>query len=157
MNTNETSPSATQQLNWGDSYAIAVGMGDLREKVEQLQVEMTQLKLGSNLTQSNFARIDTPGEVVLAGSSMSSSFGTLTWLSNMPEKTGVAQTQASQSQASVPLHALLKFVGSFMAIGGISSLAFWLADLPAPLTPFVALLTIVASPFVIGMGFAASR
>jgi hypothetical protein len=59
--------------------------------------------------------------------------------------------------ASIPLHVFLKLVGAGMACVSMGSLAFWLLGEPFILNPFVSLLTLLAAPFAVAMGFAAKR
>ena len=72
-------------------------------------------------------------------------------------RTSSATVEVGTSAAAIPLHALLKFAGIFMAALAVASIAFWLSGRPAILNPFVSLLTLVAAPFAFVMGIAAKR
>jgi hypothetical protein len=58
---------------------------------------------------------------------------------------------------SVPLWALLQFGSALMALTAGGSILFWLLGSTPILSPFVSLLTLVASPFTYLMGVAAKK
>ena len=58
----------------------------------------------------------------------------------------------SSEPTAVPLHALVRFGSAFSFLLCASSILMWVADYPAVITPFAAMLGMFISPFFYSMG-----
>ena len=172
----KTATANTQSPSFQEDYPFAVLSGDLEEQqlqIDVLRTEMNEIK-SRYITLTNTTAIfkiplspsylqeKTPVKITQPAESFIRLTDPKYLISEKhrmiyPDATQVLDIVPLAKETSVPLHALLKFVGMFMCTTALASIAFWLSGLAALFNPFISLLTLVASPFAYLMGVAAQR
>lgn len=166
MNNETSNPSATE-ITPGSAYAWALHEQDIQDhddRISHLEKQLRQFTTPQTATTVTRTQPqdfqDWIGEHRLF-TTWTTQAAIENLLSNEIRQKSADEVPATSSmvsaRASVPLWALLQFGSAVMLLTAFGSLAFWLLGSTPMLSPFVSLLTIVASPFTFLMGSAAKR